>query len=111
MDIAYHEHKTEKKCPVAAVMGFTSNPARYTVNNVSNVLSDDDKEDELNSNVHTCTAIIESIDEAAVTPPKVDKSLAPLTVPHMFWQVSYSPVDNLPLTFDCLLDVSSHDHL
>ena len=32
----------------------------------------------------------------------------PLTVPHLFWRASYSPADDFPLTFDCLLDLSSH---
>ena len=75
--------------PIAAVMGFTSNTVGYTMNNASDVLSDEDEEDELSSDVHACNTIIESIDSAVVTLPKADKSLAPLTVPHMFWWASY----------------------
>ena len=89
-------------------MGFASNPAGYTTNNVSDVLLDKDEEDELNSDVHTCNAIIGSIDGAVITPPKVDEHHAPMTVPHLFWCTSYSPVGDLPITFNCLLDVGSH---
>ena len=125
VDIAHREHDTKKKHPVAAiasisssmsdatphpvatVMGFTSNPTGYVAANASNVLSDD-KEDELHSDVCTCNALIESIEDPEATPPKADESQAPLTVPHLFWHASYSPPDDFPLTFDCLLDVGSH---
>ena len=35
-------------------------------------------------------------------------SVAPLTIPHMFWHASASPPESLPLQFDCLLDIGSH---
>ena len=89
-------------------MGFTSNPAGYTAINTSDILSEDDEEDELNSNVHACNVLIESIDDPVITPPKANDTHAPLTVPHLFWRVSCSPINDLPLTFDCLLDVGSH---
>ena len=94
--------------PVAAIMGFASNTASYTAINTSDVLSKDNEEDELNSNVHACNVLIESIDNPVITPPKANNTCAPLTVPHLFWQVSCSPINDLPLTFDCLLNVGSH---
>ena len=125
VDIAHREHDVKKKHPVAAiasissstsdatphpvaaVMGFTSNPTGYMAANASDVLSDDE-EDELHSDVRTCNALIESIEDPEATPPTVDESQAPLTVPHLFWHASFSPPDDFPLTFDCLLDVGSH---
>ena len=71
--------------PVAAVMGFTSNPTGYTTNNASDILSDEDEEDELNSDVCTCNTIIEGIDDNVIILPKVDEPHAPMTVLHMFW--------------------------
>ena len=93
---------------ITAVMGFASNPTGYTTNNVSDILLDEDEEDELNSDVCTCNAIIESIDGTVITLPKVDEHHTPMTVPHLFWCTSYFPVGDLPITFDCLLDVGSH---
>ena len=126
VDVAHHEHDSKKKWPVAAIastsssandvdshpvatiMGFALNPTSYTTINASDVLSEDDEEDELNSDVCACNVLIESIDDPVITPPKANNTCAPLTVPHLFWQASCSPINNLPLTFDCLLDVGSH---
>ena len=125
VDIAHCEHDTKKKHPVAAiasipsptndatlhpiaaVMGFASNPAGYPVANAADVLSRDE-DDELDSDVCTCNALIESIDDPVATLPKADENQAPLTVPHLFWRASYLPTDDFPLTFDCLLNVGSH---
>jgi hypothetical protein len=43
-------------------LGFASNPAGYTAANASDVLFDEDEEDELESDVRVCNAIIEDID-------------------------------------------------
>ena len=98
---------TQPRTPVAAVMGFASNPTGYPTANAIDVLSGDEN-DELDSDVRTCNALIESIDDPVTTPPKVDENQVPLTVPHLFWRASYSPTGDFPLTFDCLLDVGSH---
>ena len=126
VDVTHHEHKTTKKCPiatississltntidshpVAAVMGFTSNPTGYTANNISDVLSDEDEEDELDSDAHTCNTIIKNIDSTVITLPKADECHAPMTVWHLFWCTYYSPLGDLPINFNCLLDVVSH---
>ena len=102
VNIACREHDTKKKHPVAtiasisssmndttphpiaAVMGFASNPARYAAANTSNILSDDEN-DELDSDVNTCNTLIESIVDPVATLPKADESQAPLTVPPLFW--------------------------
>ena len=94
--------------PVAAIMGFASNPTRYTAINTSDVLSKGDEEDKLDSDVCACNTLIESIDNPVITPPKANNTHAPLTVPHLFWQASCSPINNRLLTFDCLLNVGSH---
>ena len=125
VNIAHHEHDTKKKHPVAAItsisssmndvtphpvatiMGFASNPARYATANTYDVLSEDE-DDELDSDVGTCNALIESIDDPVATLPKADENQAPLTVPHLFWRASYLPTDDFPLTFNCLLNVGSH---
>ena len=90
-------------------MGFTSNPSRYTTINASTILSkDDEEEEELDSDVHICNTLIKIIDSPVIIPPKVDEADTPLTVPHLFWWASCSPVNDLLLTFDSLLSVSSH---
>lgn len=126
VNIAHCEHETKKKCPVATifsisssmnnmdshaiatVMGFTSNPAGYTTSDAFDILSHEDEEDELNSNVHTCNAIIESMDDTVIILPKADEHHVPMTVPYLFWWTSYSPVGDLLITFNCLLDVGFH---
>ena len=95
--------------PVAAVMGYASNPAGYAASNRTDILSNDEEEDELSSDVRVHTAaIIEGVDDAIPTPLKAGESRAPLMVPHMFWRASCSPINNLPITFECLLDIGSH---
>ena len=88
-------------------MGFTSNPTGYTTINASDV-PEYDEEDKLNSDVRACNMLIESIDNPVITLPKANNTCVPLTVPHLFWRASCSPINDLPLTFNCLLNVGSH---
>ena len=103
VNVAHCEHDSKKKWPVATIastsssandidshpvatiMGFALNLAGYTTINTSDVLSKDDEEDKLNSDVRACNALIESIDGPVITPPKANNTRAPLTVPHLFW--------------------------
>ena len=56
--------------------------------------------------------VVEDVDNAAPDSLNLLKAdlefVAPMTVPHMFWCVSASPPDSLPIQFDCLLDIGSH---
>ena len=102
--------------PIAAIMGYSSNPTGYAANYSLAVLTDDEDVDELaSSEVHKHThaaVIVENIDVAApnnACPLMADTNpLAPITVPHMFWCASVLPPDSLPLQFDCLLDIGLH---
>ena len=86
--------------PVATIMGFTSNPARYTTINASTILSkDDEEEEELDSDVHICNTLIKIIDSPVIIPPKVDEADTPLTVPHLFWWASCSPINDLLIPY------------
>ena len=101
--------------PVAAVMGYATNPAGYNGKYPSAVFaSDDSDEDQLDSD-DVCRAIaafVEPLHEDTTVPPmplKADlENSAPLTVPHLFWRASASAPDSFPITFDCLIDPGSH---
>ena len=102
--------------PVAAIMGYSSNPTGYMVNYSSAVLTNDEEVDELaSSEGHKFThaaAVVENVDVAAPNNACLltanTNPVAPITVPHMFWHASVSPPDSLPLQFDCLLDIGLH---
>ena len=100
--------------PVAAVMGYASNPVQYPTNYSLVVLSDDGDKDKLDSSeVHgQLTVVIEDINNAAPDSLNLLKAVlqfvAPITVPHMFWCTSVSSPDLLPIQFDCLLDIGLH---
>ena len=124
-----HENKTKKTIgavtpatstagpsshPIAAIMGYTSNPVGYQANYSSAVLSDKEDEDELDSS-EVCgrlAAIVKDVNNVAPDSLNLLKAdsefVAPLTVPHMFWHASASAPNSLPIQFDCLLDIGSH---
>ena len=56
--------------------------------------------------------VVEDVDNAAPDSLNLLKAdlefVAPMTMPHMFWCVSASPPDSLPIQSDCLLDIGSH---
>ena len=114
MSAAQSETAGPSSHPVAAIMGYASNPVGYSTNYSSMVLIDDDEEDQLDSS-EVCghvTAIIEGVNSAALDSINLLKAgsdlLAPLTIPHMFWQASVSPPNAFPIQFNCLLDIGSH---
>ena len=124
-----HENKTKKTIgtvapatltagpslhPVAAVMGYASNPVRYQVNYSLAVLSNKEDEDELDSSEvrGRLAAIVKDVNNImpdSLNLLKADSEfVAPMMVPHMFWRASASLPNSLPMQFDCLLDIGSH---
>ena len=121
-----HENKTKKTIstitpatltvgpsshPVAAVMGYTSNPVGYQANYSLAVLSGKEDKDELNSSEvrGQLAAIVKDVNNVvpdSLNLLKADSEfVAPMTVPHMFWHASTSMPNSLPIQFDCLLDI------
>ena len=93
--------------PIAVVMGVSAHPVAYMPSNISNVIEGDSTDSEPSvSNPHI----------AAVHPQKPSPTLtvsrcdvAPLTVPHLFWQCSISgPANCLPVTVNALIDHGAH---
>ena len=73
--------------------------------------SSDDKVSDLN--LKSISTFLESVEAVAEAPPKSEtlKEISPLIVPHLFWRALASPLDSLPILFDCLLDNGSHSVL
>ena len=100
--------------PMAAIMGYASNPVGYQANYSLAVLSDKEDKYELDSSKvrGRLAAIVEDVNN--VTPDSLNllkadsEFVAPLMVPHMFWRASASTPNSLPIQFDCLLDIGSH---
>jgi hypothetical protein len=88
-------------------MGVSPNPLAYMPPNVSNVIEGDS-----DSDVSPPNAV-----DLPMTPTRLEsvctltasEILAPLSVPHLFWNCTISgPVGTLPISFSALIDYGSH---
>ena len=101
--------------PVAAIMPGIPNLVIYHSANKMTVLEGSDSSDDKVSdlNLKSISTFLESVEAVAEAPPKSEtlKEISPLIVPHLFWRALASPLDSLPILFDCLLDNGSHSVL
>jgi hypothetical protein len=99
------DSETATTPPVAVVMGMTSNPVAYMPANPFNVIDMDSSAD-TDGSVSSCTVTSTSSTTSA---PKASKDIAPLMVPHLYWNCSISgKKNNFPLTVQALIDHGSH---
>jgi hypothetical protein len=93
--------------PIAVVMGISTNPVAYMPFNISNVIEGDGTDSKPSvSNPHIATVHPQKLSPMP-TASKCD--VAPLTVPHLFWQCSISgPANCLPVTVNALIDHGAH---
>jgi hypothetical protein len=93
--IAPTEPASPSALPVAVVMGASRNPVAYMLSNPSNILEGDSNDSD------------SSVSKSHVV--SMSPELAPLTVPHLFWQCSVDgPATTFPVTFEALIDHGSH---
>jgi len=93
--------------PIAIVMGVSANPVAYMPSNISNVIEGDSTDSKPSvSNPHIATVHPQ---KPSPTPTASRCDVAPLTVPHLFWQCSISgPANCLPVTVNALIDHGAH---
>src|ERR1700676_4306149 len=98
--------------PVAAVFPGTSNPTDYLATNTSSVLGGNGDSDTSVSAPFpppTVAAVIDSVDDPVLlTLTGPDNVISPLSVPHLYWRASAPVPNDVPATFECLLDNGSH---
>jgi hypothetical protein len=97
--------------PVAAVFPGNANPVDYAAPNTSNVIGgsgDPDSSVSTHSVIPAVSAIVDNVETSAAMAVNIPADvIAPLSVPHMFWQATAAP-DDVPIPFDCLIDNGSH---
>jgi hypothetical protein len=98
---------TSSTQPVAVVMGVSANPVAYMPSNMSNVIEGDSVYSDTSVSLPPVAAVIQPWPSPTLTASVSE--VAPLTVPHLFWQCCTSgPANCLPLTIYALIDHGSH---
>ena len=94
--------------PIAVVMGTSANPVAYMPANASNVVEGDSLDSDSSVVSPSPIAHITQQNLSPTLKASVD-DIAPLTVPHLFWQCSTSgPVNCPPVTISALIDHGAH---
>ena len=92
--------------------GITNLVAYHAVNDMTILEGSESSDDEVSIPSPTSVgAFLESVEAIADTPTLESQSLkeiSPLIVPHLIWKASVSPLNSLPVSFDCLLDNGLH---
>jgi hypothetical protein len=94
--------------PIATVMGMSNNPTRYMPTNTLNVIEGDSLSDTRSvTPIPFLTAL--SCSSLHTAPMALNDQLAPLTVPHLYWQCAVSSArDDFSMTFATLIDHGLH---
>ena len=71
-------------------------------------MSNDSSDEVSDSQQNFVGTFVESVKTIAKSPPPPLPESPKEILPHLLWRASASPPDSLPVSFDCLLDNSSH---
>jgi hypothetical protein len=95
--------------PVAAVLGILQQPVAYMPSTPSSVIEPDENNSSMSSTSVSGSTIIAAVTSSTISYAALKADTTPFCVPHLFWRCSVSgPSGSLPLTFDALIDHSSH---
>ena len=77
--------------------------------NASSIVDAGDPDSSVSTNYCAIATVINSINVPAISMPlTANDATAPIYVPHLFWRVSASVLNDVPSDFDCLIDNGSH---